>query len=220
MHDPQNPTVFYLSVHSDPKVYSAPFKNVVQKHALFEFSGKGRRVGKTYTAAQVIKKVSEALIACGAIPVHDENARQQYSGRPMSLFVTQLEAYWAAAISDLDRVGVRIYVMPVAGAVEGLPDPVLDAFNRYYERRLSHLLSEAQHGSDVSDLIEVACSLAGLFEDAGITLNARHRALIEQTNAMIKTVQAAASAIFVAPAQKPAPSVSLPLSVPDIDDDF
>lgn len=213
MNDPQNPTVFYLSVHSDPKVYSAPFKNVVQQHALFEFSGKGRRVGKTYTGAQVIKKVSEALMACGAVPVHDENARQQYSGRPMSFFVTQLEAYWAAAIADLDRVGVRIYVMPVAGAIEGMPDPVLDAFNRYYERKFKHLLAEAERGSDVSDLIEVDCSLAGLFEVAGITLTTRHHALIEQASVAIKTAREAASTIFVAP-------TPITLSVPDIDDDF
>jgi len=217
MNDPQNPTVFYLSVHSDPKVFAAPFKKVVAQHALFEFSGKGRPGGKTYTAAQVIKKVSEALIACGAIPVHDENARQQYSGRPMSFFVTQLEDYWAAAISDLDSVGVRIYVLPVAGAIEGMPDPVLDAFNRHYERKFTHLLEEAKRGSDVSDLVEVACALSYLFETAGIALNGLHLSLVKQIGETIKAARSVAEAVVI---QAKAAPVTEPISAPDIEDDF
>ena len=226
MKDPQTPTVFYLSVHSDPKIYAALFKNVVAQHALFEFSNKGRKVGKTYTAAQAIRKVGDALLACGAVPVHDENARQQYSGRPISFFVTQLEGYWAAAISDLDRIGIRIYVMPVAGAIEGMPDPVLDAFNRYYERKFLHLLCEAERGSDVSDLVEVDCALAGLFETAGIVLTSKHKALIEQTKMAIKTVKDTASTISIphaAPAPVPAkaaPNTPEPISFVDSDDDF
>ena len=132
MSDDIRPAVFYLVVHCDPQIYVAPFKRIVAAHALYEQVQKGRPAGPTYRAGQVVSKLSAALLDCGAIPTQETPTRpKSYAGRTASFFVSHLGDYWAAAISDLEKIGVRIYVMPVAGALEGMLDPVTDSFNRY-----------------------------------------------------------------------------------------
>lgn len=164
------PRAFLLSIHSDPSVAVVPFKRVVATHALYESPLKGRPAGKFYSAAQVMWKIGSALIECGAIPTAPFSSRPRNSGKPLSFFVCQLDQYWADAFADFGKIGVRIYIMPILGAVEGMPDGVHDAFVAHYAARLSALHAEAVAGHDVRPLLEVALSLASLFEPSGIVL--------------------------------------------------
>ena len=218
MSETDRPSIFYLSVHSDPKIYVAPFKKVVSTHALFEQTTKGRKAGKTYTAAQVIHKIAGALMDCGAVPICGEIARLPNSGRPISFFVMQLDEYWADAIADLDKVGIRVYVMPVMGAVEGLPDALTDSFNQHYDAKFASYYAEAKKGMDTLPLIEVACSLASLFAPAGLALTPKHLELIDKTKEQValsrEQATQQASSLGTAP---PAPPIPL---IADIDDDF
>lgn len=165
------PRAFLLSIYSDPSVAVVPFKRVVATHALYESPMKGRPAGKFYSAAQVMWKIGSALIECGAIPTTPFGTRPRNSGKPVAFFVCQLDQYWADAFADFAKIGVRIYIMPILGAVEGMPDVVHDTFVEYYTARLSTLHAEAAAGHDVRPLLEVALSLASLFEPAGIVLS-------------------------------------------------
>jgi len=218
--DTERPTVFYLSVHSDPKVYVAPFKKVVSTYALYENSGRGRKAGKTYTAAQAIAKIAAALLDCGAIPVCGDAPRAPNSGRPLSFFVTQLDEYWQDAIADLDKVGVRIYVMPFLGAVEGLPDALADSFSQHYDAKFTACYEQAKRGVDALPLIEVLCSFASLFEPTGLALTPKHLELIEKTKAQMVLMREQAEQRAATLGTTPAPSPEPALFVPEIADDF
>lgn len=228
MSDDIRPAVFYLVVHCDPLIYVTPYKKIVSAHALYEQVQKGRPAGPTYRAAQVVAKLSGALLDCGAIPTQETPTRpKSYGGRTASFFVAQLGDYWAAAISDLEKIGVRIYVMPVAGALEGMLDPVADSFNRYYETRLRRLLEHAHKGFDVRPLLEVTLSLAALFEPSGVSLTRQHLTLVSQ---IVDAANAADAKPRTEAPEVPEPEpepVSEPASEPealppvfDIPDDF
>lgn len=182
------PNLFYISVHSDAKVYTTPYKKVIANHSLYTHTTRGRKSGRTCPANYVINKISEALMDCGAVPLKDINTRSKYSARPATFFVTQLDPYWEAAISDLAKVGVRIYVLPVFGAIEGMPDAIADSFDSYYTDKLEKYAKLAEKGTDVRDLTEVAVSLAKLFECADIVLNDKHAALIERIHSAYGTL--------------------------------
>jgi len=226
--DDIRPAVFYLVVHCDPQIYVAPFKRIVTAHALYEQVQKGRPAGPTYRAGQVVSKLSSALLDCGAIPTQETPTRpKSYAGRTASFFVSHLGDYWAAAISDLEKIGVRIYVMPVAGALEGMLDPVTDSFNRYYETRLRRLLEHANKGFDVRPLLEVTLSLASMFEPVGVALTRQHLTLVTQivdaakaADALPSPVAPPAPAPAPAPVPEPAPEPEpLPLEI-EVPDDF
>ena len=172
--------VFYVSVHSDNKIYTNQYKKVISSHSLYVQTKRGRKSGRTCAGSFVINKLSEALMDCGAVPLKDINPRSKYSARPATFFVTQLEPYWEDAITDLAKVGVRIYVLPVAGAVDGMPDAVSESFNAYYTDKFERYLAQAKKGSDVRDLLEVAIAMARLFECADITLNSKQKDLVGQ----------------------------------------
>lgn len=171
--------VFYVSVHSDPKIYTNQYKKVISSHSLYVQTNRGRKSGRTFPANFVINKISEALMDCGAVPLKDISSRSKYSARPATFFVTQLEPYWEDAIADLAKIGVRIYVLPVMGPFDGMPDAVADSFDAYYTEKLERYLSLAKKGSDVRDLVEVAVALSKLFEPASIALSDKHKAIIE-----------------------------------------
>ena len=176
--------VYYVSVHSDPKVYTNQYKKVIAKHSLYIQPKQGRKSGKTCAANAIINKLSEALMDCGAVPLKDLNVRSRLSVRPATFFVTQLEAYWEEAIVDLAKVGVRIYVLPVEAPADGLPDPVLDSFNSYYKEKFNKYLELAKKGTDIRHLVEVAVSLSEMFDCADIRLNAAHRKTIDEIYAI------------------------------------
>lgn len=174
------PKIFHISVHSDANVYTTAYKRVIANHALYVQNRLGRAHGKTLRAAYVLSKIGEALMDCGAIPLVESSPRPKFSGRPLTFFVTQLDAYWEAAITDLAKVGVRIYVLPVMDSVEGMPDPVEDSFNDHYTTKLQNLVSAAERGADVRDVLEVTLSMASHFEAADIHLKDKHKALIDK----------------------------------------
>jgi hypothetical protein len=127
----------------------------------------------------------------------------------------------------LEKIGVRIYVMPVAGALEGMLDPVTDSFNRYYETRLRRLLEHANKGFDVRPLLEVTLSLASMFEPVGVSLTRQHLTLVSQIVEAAKAADALPSPVptpapVPAPAPAPAPApepepepLTLEIEVPD-----
>jgi hypothetical protein len=174
------PKIFHISVHSDANVYTTAYKRVVANHALYVQNRLGRAHGKTLRAPYILSKIGEALMDCGAVPLVESASRPRLSGRPLTFFVTQLDAYWEAAITDLAKVGVRIYVLPIMDSVEGMPDPVEDSFNEYYTNKLQNLVSAAERGADVRDILEVTLSLASHFEAADIHLKDKHKALINK----------------------------------------
>lgn len=224
------PNLFYISVHSDAKVYTAPYKRVIAQHALYTQPARGRKSGKTCLASHVIHKISEALMDCGAVPVYSGPERKRYSFKPAAFFVTQLDSYWEAAIADLAKVGVRIYVLPVMGAIEGMPDAVEDSFNAYYTAKLERYLQIAQKGSDIRDLLEVTLAMAQLFEVAGVTLTSKHLEILAQIKAIyadLSPVAPAATAPTLEAAleepsepSEPAEETKLTLTDATVEDDF
>jgi hypothetical protein len=201
--------VFYVSVHSDPKIYTNQYKKVISNHSLYVQTNRGRKSGRTFPASFIINKISEALMDCGAVPLKDIGPRSKYSARPATFFVTQLEPYWEEAITDLAKIGVRIYVLPVMGPFDGMPDAVADSFDAYYTEKLTRYLSLAKKGSDVRDLVEVAVALSKLFEPASIALSDRHKVIVDAINEVCsdghKDAAAKVASIGVAPTPTAAP---------------
>ena len=217
------PSLFYISVHSDAKVYTAPYKRVISQHALYTQPARGRKSGKTCLASHVIAKISEALMDCGAVPIYAGPERKKYSAKPAAFFVTQLDSYWEAAISDLAKVGVRVYVLPVMGAIEGMPDAVEDSFNAYYMAKLERYLHTAQKGSDIRDLLEVTLAMAQLFEVAGVELTDRHLSVLEKIRAVSADLPGAAKPETKAPPEpEPEPTAEIKSEATEatVEDDF
>lgn len=214
------PSLFYISVHSDAKVYTAPYKRVISQHALYTQPARGRKSGKTCLANHVIAKISEALMDCGAVPIYAGPERKKYSSKPAAFFVTQLDSYWEAAISDLAKVGVRIYVLPVMGAIEGMPDAVEDSFNAYYMAKLEKYLQIAQKGSDIRDLLEVTLAMAQLFEAAGVELTSRHLAVLEKIRAVYADLPQPPQADVAPVAPEPINETKSIVTDATVEDDF
>jgi hypothetical protein len=197
------PKIFHISVHSDANIYTTAYKRVIANHALYVQNRVGRAHGKTLRAPYILAKIGEALMDCGAVPLVESSSRPRFSGRPLTFFVTQLDAYWEAAITDLAKVGVRIYVLPVMDSVEGMPDPVEDSFNEHYTNKLQNLVSAAERGADVRDILEVTLSMASHFEAADIHLKDKHKALIDKVLSYYSEPKSQ-------PSEKPTPEEFLP----------
>ncbi len=203
------PRLFHISIHCDPTIYTAPYKKVISTHSLYAPAKKGRKSGKTTPGSYIKHKIAELLLESGAVPLKESPPQPKISRKPSTLFVTHLEPYWEAAIADLAKVGIRIYVLPVMGPIEGMPDAVDDSFNAYYLARLENYLTAAQKGADVRDLFEVTLSMALAFEPAGIVLKPEHNKAIEQIRACYGDLPA--------PTQE---SPSAALYNPSVEDDF
>lgn len=162
---------------------------------------------------------------CGAVPIYAGPERKKYSAKPAAFFVTQLDSYWEAAISDLAKVGVRVYVLPVMGAIEGMPDAVEDSFNAYYMAKLEKYLHTAQKGSDIRDLLEVTLAMAQLFEVAGVELTSRHLSVLEKIHAVYADLPGAAKPETKAPPEappehEPAAEIKSEATEATVEDDF
>jgi hypothetical protein len=168
-----NTNMFFVSVHVDPMILVAPFKKIALQHGIIQYAVQGRPSGDTYRSTQVLPKIEQALCDEGAIPFHRSTCVNSY-------FVTRLAPHWAKAIEEFSRVGVRIYIVPVLRAVEGLPDAVSDSFDKYYTERFSEILKEAREGADVYDVLELTISQACAFECEEIILEPSHHELIAQ----------------------------------------
>lgn len=202
--------LFYVSVRVDPFVLAEPFKKIAIKYGIMQYSAQGRKNGKTYKSRQILAKIDESLKDCGAIPLDHTDGAYNY-------FATQLPLYWAKAIDEFSKIGVRIYIMPVLRAADGMPDAIEDAFNAHYTKRLNALLDLAKSGADVLDLAEITVALAHAFEDEEITLSESHYAIFDQIREDVEKSRARAQQIRDTPI--PAAAVQPVFTIPSIPDD-